>query len=634
MPNVRLIYAKSGYFLPTHNGLIHGFLAAVSSKVDTTILVVWIPEHLVHAQDKPCFARLDGVLASDEGFPDVVLDPGSNETLVIPLKDIFSFHLSPPSIMYHGTLGITTRNQTRLEPLQYRGQHTTAWPVYDFMDILSAFTTIQRAEVAQPASGGLTTAASHDPLNEALQNARWSILDRFSQIPGFSRTAAHVLDHPIIKPLMPLLPPSVQAMSRNQTVQTTMHEYDRFTYYLARWTHRDTPQEPPPSAKTDLDQIFAEADAITAQCVHTRRGPIMAEEWVEFFDAEGKLCVNKETVYRSIFRAGLDPDVRIEAWKFLLEIYPWDSTFDEREAIRRSKVDEYYEYKSQWFNDMDTRTTKEFQDEKHRIDKDVHRTDRSIPFFEGEDMPNPDPDMTVGTNSNLEIMKDILVTYNAYNTELGYVQGMSDLLAPLFVAMGTEEMAFWGFVQFMERVKSNFYRDQSGMHHQLQTLDRLIHFMDPELYKRLEETETVNLFFCFRWLLVWFKREFEWDDVIRLWEVLWTDSLSPHFLMFVALAVLDTHRHAILNDLHAFDEILKYTNELSGSIDLEETLQRAEVLFYKFEGRVKALDRRRDELKSQLQVRAVWNNDQERAAIEQSLEQVQLDDKLRQLLKK
>lgn len=197
-----------------------------------------------------------------------------------------------------------------------------------------------RAEEIQPTRGGLTTAAAHDPLNEALQNARWSILDRFSHIPGFSRTAAHVLDHPIVKPLMPLLPPSVQAMSRNQTVQTTMHEYDRFTYYLARWTHRDnhTPQEPPASAKMDLEQIFPEADAATAQRVHTRRGPILAEEWVDFFDAEGKLCVSKEVVYRSIFRAGLDPDVRIEAWKFLLEIYPWDSTFDEREAIRRSKV--------------------------------------------------------------------------------------------------------------------------------------------------------------------------------------------------------------------------------------------------------------------------------------------------------
>lgn len=84
----------------------------------------------------------------------------------------------------------------------------------------------------------------------------------------------------------------------------------------------------------------------------------------------------------------------------------------------------------------------------------MHRTDRSIEFFEGETLPNPDPDMTVGTNPNLEIMKDILVTYNFYNTELGYVQGMSDLLAPLFVAMGTEEMAFWGFVKFMDRVVS------------------------------------------------------------------------------------------------------------------------------------------------------------------------------------
>lgn len=153
------------------------------------------------------------------------------------------------------------------------------------------------------------------------------------------------------------------------------------------------------------------------------------------------------------------------------------------------------------------------------IDKDVHRTDRTIAVFEGEDLPNPDPDMAVGTNANMEIMKDILVTYNFHNTELGYVQGMSDLLAPIFVAMGTEEMAFWCFVQFMNRVQCNFFIDQSGMHGQLQTLDALIRFMDAPLYKHFEETETSNLFFCFRWLLVWFKREFEWDDVIQLWEV-------------------------------------------------------------------------------------------------------------------
>lgn len=67
-------------------------------------------------------------------------------------------------------------------------------------------------------------------------------------------------------------------------------------------------------------------------------------------------------------------------------------------------------------------------------------------------MPNPDPIMNVGTNENLEILKCILVTYNEYNTELGYVQGMSDLLSPLFAVIGEEPLAFWAFAGFMDRM--------------------------------------------------------------------------------------------------------------------------------------------------------------------------------------
>ena len=59
---------------------------------------------------------------------------------------------------------------------------------------------------------------------------------------------------------------------------------------------------------------------------------------MDYFDAEGRLQVAEGFIQSIIFRGGLHPDVRIEAWKFLLGIYPWDSTFDEREAIRRSKV--------------------------------------------------------------------------------------------------------------------------------------------------------------------------------------------------------------------------------------------------------------------------------------------------------
>jgi len=92
-----------------------------------------------------------------------------------------------------------------------------------------------------------------------------------------------------------------------------------------------------------------------------------------------------------------------------------------------------------------------------QTEKDVHRTDRHIPLFEGEDIPHPDPDSPFaegGTNVHLEQMKDMLLTYNEYNRDLGYVQGMSDLLAPIYAVEQDDAVAFWGFVGFMDRMVS------------------------------------------------------------------------------------------------------------------------------------------------------------------------------------
>lgn len=102
-------------------------------------------------------------------------------------------------------------------------------------------------------------------------------------------------------------------------------------------------------------------------------------------------------------------------------------------------------------------------------DKDVHRTDRTVPFYAKEDMPNPDVTMHVGTNENLEKLKELLCTYNMYNTDLGkyfrlttartgllilcilgYVQGMSDLLSPLYMVI-QDDLVFQAFVGFMNR---------------------------------------------------------------------------------------------------------------------------------------------------------------------------------------
>ena len=148
------------------------------------------------------------------------------------------------------------------------------------------------------------------------------------------------------------------------------------------------------------------------------------------------------------------------------------------------------------------------------------------------------------------------------------------------------------------------------MRKQLTTLDHLVQLMDPKLYLHLQSADSTNFFFFFRMLLVWYKREFEWADVLRLWESLWTDYCSSNFHIFIALAILEKHRDVILAHLKHFDEVLKYgrsrwiencvgaaanvraVNELSGTMDLESTLVRAESLFRRFQRTVETVDKK------------------------------------------
>jgi hypothetical protein len=73
----------------------------------------------------------------------------------------------------------------------------------------------------------------------------------------------------------------------------------------------------------------------------------------------------------------------------------------------------------------------------------------------------------------VDLLHDILVTYSFYNFDLGYCQGMSDLLSPILYVIEDESEAFWCFAALMERMAPNFHRDQNGMHSQLMALSKV-----------------------------------------------------------------------------------------------------------------------------------------------------------------
>lgn len=55
------------------------------------------------------------------------------------------------------------------------------------------------------------------------------------------------------------------------------------------------------------------------------------------------------------------------------------------------------------------------------------------------------------TTAHTAALRTILMTYHQYSPTLGYVQGMSDLLSPIYVVYDADEASsFWAFVGWMK----------------------------------------------------------------------------------------------------------------------------------------------------------------------------------------
>lgn len=73
-----------------------------------------------------------------------------------------------------------------------------------------------------------------------------------------------------------------------------------------------------------------------------------------------------------------------------------------------------------------------------------------------------------------------------------------------------------------------------------------------------------------------FKREFSFDDIMRLWEALWSGVMCPNFHLVVALSLLHNEKAVIMENKFGLSEILKHLNGLAYRIDVNDLLVKAE----------------------------------------------------------
>ncbi|KAJ1904761.1 GTPase activating protein, partial [Coemansia sp. IMI 209127] len=512
-----------------------------------------------------------------------------------------------------------------------------------------------RADAAQSGSSAsdiLDSALSGnvDPFVKQVKELRWGILERFSRITQTVKDAANsLIETPVGRQVAPYIPPSISNIGRTSSASGNLvKEYEGARIYLAKWAaqhiiqqqHEDGERESRLAAEsassTTHGERVVDGSGEQRDAMHTSiweewitengdlgsfeiistdktanipqpfrtKNPLSAEQWLGFFDsptgadnADYRLVADPDAIRCAIFAGGIEEDLRPVVWKYLLGIYPWASSEAERQEIDKAKAEEYWILKDKWVSDPELKETPDFAEQSTRIEKDVLRTDRTLPLFAtdsmygGNDESNLNETGLPGSSATLEKMKDILMTFHYHDKgTLGYVQGMSDLLAPIYSVYQDEPTTFWAFESFMKRMRVHFLRDQSGMQDELTTLANLIEIANPQLFQHLEKCDASNMFSCYRWLLIWFKREFSFENILKLWEVLWTDYLTDRFVLFVALAVLQRHSDIIIDHLRSPEEVLKYVQDLSDTIDLNDALKGAEVCFYKVRHRVQTVE--------------------------------------------
>lgn len=243
-----------------------------------------------------------------------------------------------------------------------------------------------------------------------------------------------------------------------------------------------------------------------------QRPPLSDNEFRYYCDSVGQI-IHQVELRKVIFSGGIDPSLRRVVWKHILNVYPTGLTGKERMDYIKRKSAEYHKMRETWrlaVVEQGAAVSGELAYVTSMVRKDVLRTDRHHPFYSGND-----------DNQNIGALFNILTTYALNHPSVSYCQGMSDMASPLLVILCDEAQAYICFCGLMSRLKFNFMIDGIAMTKKFSHLSEALQIYDNEFFNYLKNQQADDLLFCYRWLLLEMKREFAFEDSLRMLEIMW-----------------------------------------------------------------------------------------------------------------
>jgi len=167
-----------------------------------------------------------------------------------------------------------------------------------------------------------------------------------------------------------------------------------------------------------------------------------------------------------------------------------------------------------------------------------------------------------GQEAHWEVVERMLFLYAKLNPGQGYVQGMNEIIGPIYYVLASdirqewqehaEADCFFCFTNLMADIRDFFIKtlddSATGIQAMMIRLNNRLSEVDQAVATVLQDQGIRMQYFAFRWLTLLLSQEFSLPDVLRLWDALLTDHTRSNLLINVCTSMLFLVRDNLLNN--------------------------------------------------------------------------------------
>ena len=312
------------------------------------------------------------------------------------------------------------------------------------------------------------------------------------------------------------------------------------------------------------------------------------------------------------------PELRSLIWKINLDYLPsdcnhWDKYLESKRTTYKKyreniikdlekeleSLKDYDKMTKKEKNEMDIKTHKLILEE---ICKDTNRTHTEMSFF-----VKPVDNKTIFSEKEIlelvekkrnctlknindtykinivlthaDVLSRILFIYSKFEPDIAYVQGMNEILSPIYYAFSfdrtndeqsiddVEADSFWCFYNLMNILKDLFNKDnyikQIAINSKTKKLKMMLKVVDKNLSEYLDNLKFDFTVFTLRWICLMFSQDFNMMDLLRIWDYLLSNENKYENCFYICLAiVLMKKEHIIKNTIYGIYENLQNLKDL------------------------------------------------------------------------